>query len=1045
MRRIRSIIIIVFALALCATHSPAADILKDSGVQGGLVVFIGCDDIAGAAGISDRCLVQLLGRSEEDVAKARAQIRAGGKYGKVSVVQWDGGALPYVDNLVNLLVDKNGQASTDEAMRVLSPRGVALIKGKKTVKPVPTDIDSWTHYLHGPDNNAVAKDMQVGPPKHIQWLAGPRWTRNHHKINSISSVATENGRLFYIVDTATSANMSVPGKWRIIARDAFNGVELWRKKIDSWVPHTIGFRSGPPHVTRLLVASDDRIYAPLAADAPINSINAATGETIKTYECTDGTREIILIYDVLLAQKTGSIVAVNVDSGEQMWEWASPATLMPETLASDGKQVYVQVNNSVICLDLNSGKEAWRFGDPGTKKAALRGYGKHVLVVSDGVVLCNLNKKLTAISAKNGEKIWEAEGGAGFHAPMDIFVIDDVVWTGDHPRDSVAPPPVKDFSKGYSLHTGAVMGENTVMVDLQTAGHHHRCYREKATSRYIIAGKRGFEMMDLKGEDHARANWVRGTCQYGMLPANGLTYAPPHSCGCYPESKLWGFYALNSRQPSLEKAISRIKTSERLNRGNAYGKLASGHASSAASPRSQSSESWPQMRHDALRSGVSATSVPAALKQAWKIEVGGKVTQPVIAEGKVVFAAVDENTVYAADEKTGEIVWHKTVGGRVDSPPSIYKGTVLFGCADGRIYCLRLGDGELAWSFLAAPADLRTVALEQVESLWPLHGSVLVLNDTVYCAAGRSTWLDKGIEMYGLDPATGKVVYNYHYESRHPTLKEGKDEAKPEHNKGKAQTRSDYRTFLQPDKADSFSMAGGSIQDVLVSDGRNVFLHHATFSAELKPQQKMARHFFSTSGLLDDTENHRSHWVMGSGDFSMVGVAYSWIVNGGGWGGASAQFGLMMAYDDENMWVVRRKGYTLSRKPNKPFSEDEESVNDFANRGKGRQKGKKKGKESSPASTDSSWSLKLGARPRALIKAGDNLFLGTIPLVKGEDPHAAYEGRVSGMITVVSDKDGQKAGEYKLDSPVKWDGMAAANGKLFVALENGNVECWAGE
>ncbi len=1039
-----STVVAMLALILLAIHSPAVDILRDSGVQGGLVIVIGCDDIADIAGIGDRYLVQVLGRSAEDVSKARAQIKARGKYGKVSVIEWDGATLPYVDNLVNLLVDKDGKISNEEALRVLAPRGVALIKGAKTVKPVPADIDSWTHYLHGPDNNAVANDMQVGPPKHMQWLAGPRWTRNHHKINSISSIATANGRLFYIMDTATSANMSVPGKWRIVARDAFNGVELWRKKIASWVPHTIGFRSGPPHVTRLLVASDNRIYAPLGKDGPINAIDAATGETLKTYECTDGTREIILAGDVLLAQLDGSIVAVNVDSGEQMWDWAAPATLMPETLASDGKQVYVQVNNSVMCLDIDAGREAWRFGEPGTKKSALRGFGKHTLVVSDGVVLCNLSHKLTAISAKEGEKIWEKQGGAGFHAPMDVFVIDDVVWTGDHPRDSVAPPPVNDFSRGYSLQTGAVIGENAVMVDLQTAGHHHRCYREKATSRYIISGKRGFEMMDLKGESHTRANWVRGTCQYGMLPANGLTYAPPHSCSCYPESLLWGFYALNSEQPSIEGAISGVEPAERLQKGKAYGKLTSDHASSAAGlrPRFQrgrppTSESWPQMRHDALRSGVTSTAVPAALGRAWKINVGGKVTQPVIAEGKVVFAAVDENTVYAVDEKTGRVAWHKTVGGRVDSPPAIYKGTVLFGCADGRVYCLRLNDGELAWSFLAAPADIRTVALEQVESLWPVHGSVLVLNDVVYCAAGRSTWLDKGIEMYGLDPATGKVVYNFHYESRHPKLKEGKDEAKPEHNKGKSQTRTDYRTFLQPDRADSFSMAGGSIRDVLVSDGRNVFMHHATFNAKLEPQKKMARHFFSTSGLLDGAENHRSHWVMGSGDFSMVSVAYSWIVNGGGWGGASAQFGLMMAYDDENVWVVRRKGYALSRRPNKPFSDDEEPANDFAKREKGKQKGS--------ASTGSSWNTKLGARPRALIKAGDNLFLGTIPSVKGSDPHAQYEGRVNGMITVVSDKDGQKVAEHKLNAPVKWDGMAAANGKLFVALENGNVECWAGE
>ena len=1050
----RQILCVIVAAALAG--SAFAGVVEDSGVKGGLVVHLGCGDGKETARlrINDSYIVHGLDTDAEAVADARKHIQSLGIYGKATADTFDGKNLPYIDNLVNLLVDESGKSKVpgDEILRVLAPGGVAVIKGVRTVKPVPAEIDEWTHYLHGPDNNAVANDSEVGPPRHMQWLAGPRWTRNHHKLNSVSSVVTAGGRLFYIMDMATPANMSIKGKWRIIARDAFNGVELWRREIKSWVPHTTGFRSGPPHVTRLLVASKDRVYAPLGNLDPISAMDAATGKIVKTYDCTAGTEEIILVGDILLAQLAGSstvpdksVVAVSTASGKKLWEWTAPnATLVPETLASDGSQAYVQVNNSVICLNLKTGKEVWRFGEPGTRKMKMRGYGKHTLVVSDGVVLCNLPGKLTAISAKDGKKLWEQQGGAGFHAPRDVFVIDGLVWPGSHPRDSVAPPPVDDFSKAYDLHTGSLKKENTIMVDIQTAGHHHRCYREKATSRYIITGKRGFEIMDLKGDNHARANWVRGTCQYGMMPANGLTYAPPHSCGCYMESLLKGFYALNDTQPALKKRVSGIKASERLDKGPAYEKTNTGN-------KAPGDESWPQYRRDALRTGVSGTRVPAELERAWKIDVGGKLTQPVIADGKVVFAAVDQNTVYAADEKTGKVLWKKTVGGRVDSPPAIHKGAVLFGCADGRVYCLRLSDGRLAWRFLAAPADIRTVALEQVESLWPLHGSVLLLNGTIYCAAGRSTWIDGGIDMYALAPATGKVVHKYHYESRHPVRNEGKDKAKPEHKKGNSQNRSDYKTALQPDRADSFSMAGGSVRDVLVSDGRNVFMHHATFNAKLEPQEKMARHLFSTSGMLDGAENHRSHWVMGSGDFSMVAVAYSWIVNGGRWGGASAQFGLMMAYDHQAIWVVRRKGYTLSKKQNKPFSDDEESVNDFTRKNTGgarkRKGAQKKSSQNKPADKGTVWSVALGARPRAIIKAGDHLFLGTIPSQAkgGKDPHAAYEGRVSGMITVVSDKEGKKVIEHKLDAPVVWDGMAAADGKLFVALENGSIECWAGK
>ena len=36
------------------------------------------------------------------------------------------------------------------------------------------EIDEWTHYLHGPDNNAVADDTRVGPPRYMQWVVRAR-------------------------------------------------------------------------------------------------------------------------------------------------------------------------------------------------------------------------------------------------------------------------------------------------------------------------------------------------------------------------------------------------------------------------------------------------------------------------------------------------------------------------------------------------------------------------------------------------------------------------------------------------------------------------------------------------------------------------------------------------------------------------------------------------------------------------------------------------------------------------------------------------------
>jgi hypothetical protein len=52
---------------------------------------------------------------------------------------------------------------------------------------------------------------------------------------------------------------------------------------------------------------------------------------------------------------------------------------------------------------------------------------------------------------------------------------------------------------------------------------------------------------------------------------------------------------------------------------------------------------------------------------------------------------------------------------------------------------------------------------------------------------------------------------------------------------------------------------------------------------------------------------------------------------------------------------------------------------------------------------------------------------------------AAYLGKSGGLLWAVSAADGQKKTEHVLDSPPVFDGMAAANGKRFLATMGGKV------
>ncbi|MDP7289203.1 MAG: methyltransferase domain-containing protein, partial [Phycisphaerae bacterium] len=263
---------IVFMSFLAAAQGrPAGDIIETSGVRGGLVVHLGCGDgkITAQLHANDSYIVHGLDADAKDVATARDNIRKAGLYGKVSAIQWKSASLPYADDLVNLLVsDDLGKIPIAEVMRVLVPQGVAIIGGKKTVKPRDKDIDDWSHYLHDASNNAVANDKKVGPPKRLKWACGPRWARSHEFNSSLVAMISAGGRLFYIFDKGLTGvtDKPIPERWTLIARDAFNGILLWDRPLASWGPsqwRSKALRGVPKTVPRRIVAQGDRLFATL--------------------------------------------------------------------------------------------------------------------------------------------------------------------------------------------------------------------------------------------------------------------------------------------------------------------------------------------------------------------------------------------------------------------------------------------------------------------------------------------------------------------------------------------------------------------------------------------------------------------------------------------------------------------------------------------------------------------------------------------------------------------------------------------------------------
>lgn len=1097
--------------------APAASQLSAAaGRPQGLVVVLGCAEaeLAAELGRHEDCLVQVLDADAAKVASLRRSLQSEGCYGRVSARVFDGRHLPYVDNLVNLLVIGEAfELPREEMLRVVAPLGRLCTKPGEpwtvTTKRWPAEIDEWTHFLHGPDNNAVGHDRRAGVPRSIQWVAGPRWGRSHEELASLSAAATAGGRIYYIIDEGPLASIRYPADWHLVARDAFNGTLLWKRPLGRWVDHLRHFRSGPAHLPRRLVAEGDRVYATLDLAGPVVALDGATGRLLREYEGTQYTEEIVFAEGVLYlavgtseAERLGGglfargepepapfrrLMAVEAESGKLRWQRDYSAEfILPLTLAVRGGRVYCQTTAGIVCLDAGSGEQRWLAARPTPQRRM--SFSAPTLVATDEVVLCadrdtteeippaegriewgvhgwnepgfarNTTSTLRAYKADDGKELWSVPCRENYNSPVDVLVIGETVYAGPGFQ-------ALDLKSGQPQQQLATRGAAVGMT-------HHRCYRDKATERFIFTGWSGIELVSLETGWLCNNSWLRGTCQYGIIPANGLVYAPPDACACFLTVKAPGFFAAATQRdatlampfperPVVEKgplygklleaeaaadpgesqaAADRRETQAgdpgetqaAANAGETQAAANFGETQMAADPGETQAAAdpadWPAFRHDALRSGMAGCELPERVAPRWSVTLGGRLTQPVAVGERVFVAAIDAHTLYALDAGSGRKLWSFTADGRIDSPPTVYRGRVLFGSADGWVYCVAAENGQLVWRFRAAPAERFVCAYEQLESIWPVHGAVLVQNDTVYASAGRSSYLDGGIVLYRLDPQTGRPLSRTVLHHLHP------------------------RTGRQLVAEANFNMPG-TTHDVLTGDGERVYLKYFAFDASGQLTDESRPHLFSITSLLGEEWFVRTYWVLGEG---MPGAGW------GGWANAAKQFpfGRILCFDEEKVFGYGRQLvqaaatghraddyhlFCMKRSPAAPGNRASESQPRLDRRGQ-------PAKGSPPAKGPLVWSDPQSLIVRAMVAGQKRLAVAGVPdlgrkktgILAYENPEealAAFQGQKGAFLRVVAAEDGHLISECELPAMPVFDGLCCARGRLLISLKNGAVLC----
>lgn len=1016
-----------------ATEVSGERILADNGIHGGLIVDLGCGDADLAISIAEvpNVLVHGLVEDRDRLDEVRDLIREAGVYGRVSAMAWKSPILPYADGMVNLVVvtSDEGQVASEEITRVLAPGGVALFLNRKSeignrnlTKPWPDDVDQWSHSRYDATGNAVSKDQRAGPPRFLQWETTPRWNRG---VKTSGLVSTQ-GRLFYVLDDSHFAARS--RTWSLIARDASNGIQLWRRVLSSWGGSRGGKKVGPAQVNRRLVASDDRVYVTLEEFGPVSVLNAVTGELIRTLEQTEPAEEFYLSDGTLLVLvnpntaakvrrgqgESMSLLAVDPENGNTLWEHTA-AMIMPLTLAADGNQVVYHDGQVIQSLDLKTGDPRWtspptgqkiEFRDqanpdsPGAEKSTivLAPQFAPTLLIYEDVVAFAGGRQLNVVSAADGSELWRTEfAPSNYSVPVDLFGFGGCLWGPDVNMNLWRPLDDNLDYNAYDPLTGEI--KKSVKGKYNFRFQHHRCHQMKVADSTIIAGRAGIEFLDTNSGETAAHHWTRGSCYFGVLPANGRLYVPPHDCACYVRAKLPGFLAMNSDPPSRS---AEVPDDRRLERGPAYGQIKNQES------RIENPDDWPTYRHDMARSGRASTKVGTELLLGWQSELVGRLTSPVIADNRVYVASTDARTLHALDATSGEPLWLSTFDGPIDSPPTIHEGLVLCGCRDGSVHALRAADGVLVWRFRASPDERWIVSRGQLESVWPVSGSVLVVNNIVYFAAGRSSYLDGGIRFYGLELRTGRKVADAVLSTR----------------------QADGSELLDEHSVD------GCRNDVLSSDGERIFMRHQVLDRQGNRKPERVTHLHSPDGYLSSDTTNRWLWTYApmytsphQGAFYDLRLSRTLFPSG-----------RILVEDEGTIYGYGQNRY--DRPIAEPggqwalFATAKESDVPLDLTAREYRKLGLSGKQW----VQFRWWKRIPIRVRAMVRTEDVLFIAG-PNGSPLTSQAALEGKAPASLLAVSPADGEVLAEMSLPATPVWDGMAAANGNLYIALANRQLLC----
>jgi outer membrane protein assembly factor BamB len=778
----------------------------------------------------------------------------------------------------------------------------------------------------------------------------------------------------------------------LIARDAFNGLGLWRRHVPKW-----------------------------------------------------GAEELRCSGDVLLLRRQrNTVMAIDIQSGKRRWE--ATGRIQPFSLAArDGKVLY-QDGQQILCKRITDGQEIWQI-DHKTPLLLL-------LVGDDAVVLLD-RKTMQAVAVDTGQTLWTAEDAVQrrelFIAQRRLWH-----WDGDRVvgRDlqsgqATTRLDTKEvFTPGHHFRCYQSKATEDFLITPNRGAEFVSLTGGQHTQNDWARGPCGYGIMPCNGLLYVPPHpcfcypGVKLTGFNALAPAVAKNEAIPRT---RPAKRL-------QKGPAYENAEVSARSTQNADDWPTYRHDARRSGATDCEVAPEVSERWEvQLQGEITPPVVASSRVFVAVKdkhsvdafdtedgrKLWSYTAGGRIDSPPTAHGALLLFGCTDGCVYCLRASDGALVWRFraapseqliSADGQLESPWSVH-GSILLRrgvayCTAGRssyldggifLFALDPQTGKVLhqarlddWARTRADADDKPfIAGYHMEGA---RSDILVSQgDAIYLGQAK----------FDLNLVRQEVPYVMPGPDDQTVALDLSDEpyvvpdAEPEQDYEKHQ-----RDWLERTQK-------GLLQALRQRCG-----------AYSLGQREMGLHVLSTAGFLDDSWFNRTYWMYSStwpgyyiahraaktGQLLVVGPEKTYAVQ---------------AYPSRNLqsplFTPGWQGYLL-------LADNNENEPALDHRTRGTTKGWGFTRSQPPA-----WHQWVPLRVRAMVLAGEQLFVAGPPdVVDAADPMAAFEGRKGGLLWTISPGDGAKRAARTLEAPVVFDGIIAARGRLFVSLQGGKLLCLGG-